>query len=614
MTTFALGCENLRLEYASKLLFDGVTLGVDEGARIGIVGRNGGGKTSLLKLLSQQLEPDGGRVFKRNDLSVAMLSQDDHLDPESTVVESIFGDEPEYVWASDPRVRDILDNLVPNIPMDSKVGNLSGGERRRVDIARVLVGTEDILFMDEPTNHLDMVSITWLAGHLNHRWPAKQGVLLVVTHDRWFLDEVCTSMWEVHDSMVEPFEGGYSAYVLQRVEREEAAQKAEVKRQNLMRRELAWLSRGARARATKPKFHVAQAQALIAEEPPTRDSIELKRTAVARLGKRAVEFVHVSKSYGGRKVIDDVSWNILPGDRIGLLGENGAGKTTLLKMIQGKVKPDSGWINIGKTVKLAVLSQRLEELDEFGDYEVREVLTRYKSSYVIDGKEVSSKQLLEQLGFKPAEFRLPVSMLSGGQKRRLQLMLTLVQGCNVMILDEPGNDMDIDMLAQIENVLDTWPGTLIMVSHDRNLLEHVTDNQYAIIDGKVVHMPKGVEQYLRMVSGKPSGTVRLQTQQPSAASVGDGSPSSCGDDGDGKASGKLSNQQRQAAKKKLSSCERKLDTMRGKLEQAREELETADQTDYVQLQECEEKIEGLEASISNLEDEWLETSMLLEGE
>lgn len=612
--TFALGCENLRLEYASKLLFDGVTLGVDEGARIGIVGRNGDGKTTLLNLLSQQLEPDEGRVFKRSDLSVAVLSQDDHLDPDSTVVESIFGDEPEYVWASDPRIRDILDNLISNVSLDSRIGDLSGGERRRVDIARVLVGTEDILFMDEPTNHLDMVSIDWLAGHLNRRWPAKQGVLLVVTHDRWFLDEVCTSMWEVHDSTVEPFEGGYSAYVLQRVERDEAAQKAEAKRQNLMRRELAWLSRGARARATKPKFHVEQAQALIAEEPPTRDSIELKRTAVARLGKRAVEFVNVSKSYGGRKIIDDVSWNILPGDRVGLLGENGAGKTTLLKMIEGKVKPDSGWINIGKTVKLAVLSQRLEELDEFGNYQVREVLSRYKSSYTIDGKEVSSTQLLERLGFKPAEFQLPVSMLSGGQKRRLQLMLTLLQGCNVMILDEPGNDMDIDMLSQIENVLDTWPGTLIMVSHDRNLLEHVTDNQYAIIDGKVIHMPKGVEQYLRMASSrKPAGVDYGSAAQ--AGSQGSGAGTAAGDaDGAGQPSRKLSNQQRQAAKKKLASCERKLETLQSRLAQAKDDLASADQTDYLQLQECEKKIEELEGSISEMEDEWLETSMELEDE
>ena len=608
---FALGCENIELEYATKHVLAGVTLGVDEGARIGIVGRNGDGKSSLLGVLAQTLEPDSGRVFKRNDLTIGMLAQDDSLDAEDTVVHSIFGDVPEYIWASDPRIRDILNNLIADISLNAQIGTLSGGERRRVDIARVLVGTDDILMLDEPTNHLDMLSIAWLAQHLQHRWTGRNsGVLLVVTHDRWFLDEVCNQMWEVHSGKVEPFEGGYSAYVLQRVEREEAAQKAEAKRQNLLRRELAWLSRGARARATKPKFHVETAEALIAGEPPIRDTVELKRVAVARIGKRAVEFVNVSKSYGTRKIVDNVTWTIAPGDRIGLLGVNGVGKTTILKLIQQKIQPDSGWLNIGKTVKMSVLSQRLEELDEFGDYEVREVLTRYKTHYVIDGKEITSTQLLERLGFSRAHFQLPVSKLSGGQKRRLQLMLTLLEGCNVLILDEPGNDMDIDMLAQIENVLDTWPGTLVMVSHDRYLLERVTDNQYAVMDGKVVHMPGGVEQYIYIMEHRDAGesqphdskeakalqaNTELQEQPQVLAS-------------------KLSNQERRAAKKKLESSERKMQTTQGKIDDAQLRLQQADPTDYLQLTSIESEITDLKAQLELLEEEWLEASELLEGE
>ena len=518
---------------------------------------------------------------------------------------------PEYIWASDPRIRDILNNLIADISLNAQIGTLSGGERRRVDIARVLVGTDDILMLDEPTNHLDMLSIAWLAQHLQHRWTGRNsGVLLVVTHDRWFLDEVCNQMWEVHSGKVEPFEGGYSAYVLQRVEREEAAQKAEAKRQNLLRRELAWLSRGARARATKPRFHVETAEALIAGEPPIRDTVELKRVAVARIGKRAVEFVNVSKSYGTRKIIDNVTWTIAPGDRIGLLGVNGAGKTTILKLIQQKIQPDSGWLNIGKTVKMSVLSQRLEELDEFGDYEVREVLTRYKTHYVIDGKEITSTQLLERLGFSRAHFQLPVSKLSGGQKRRLQLMLTLLEGCNVLILDEPGNDMDIDMLAQIENVLDTWPGTLVMVSHDRYLLERVTDNQYAVMDGKVVHMPGGVEQYIYIMEhrdadesqphdSKEAKTLQANTELQEHPQV---------------SASKLSNQERRAAKKKLESSERKMQTMQGKIDDAQLRLQQADPTDYLQLTSIESEITDLKAQLELLEEEWLEASELLEGE
>ncbi|MEF2845925.1 MAG: ABC-F family ATP-binding cassette domain-containing protein, partial [Eggerthellaceae bacterium] len=341
------------------------------------------------------------------------------------------------------------------------VATLSGGQRRRVDLARVLVADADVLLLDEPTNHLDVAAIDWLAKHLRKRFSRKEGALVVVTHDRWFLDEVCLSMWEVHDGIVESFEGGYSAYILQRVERQRQAELAEQKRQNLMRRELAWLSRGARARSTKPRFHVEAAQALIAEEPPLRNSVELKRAAISRLGKQCVNVEDVTFSYGTHKVIDDATWLIGPGDRYGLLGANGAGKSTLLEIVQGTLVPQKGRVKIGKTVKFAFLSQKLEELDKLGSDRVREVLSRYKTRYVIDGKEVSPAQLLEQLGFTSAHLNMPVNTLSGGQKRRLQLMLILLDSPNVLILDEPSNDLDTDMLVAVENLLDTWPGTLI---------------------------------------------------------------------------------------------------------------------------------------------------------
>ncbi len=596
---FALGCEDIHLEYAVKTLFAGVTLGVDEGDRVGIVGRNGDGKSSLLGILAQTVEPDSGRVFKRNDFSVGMLAQDDSFDEDDTLASVVFGDVPEYTWAADPRIRDILDHLVGALPLDARIGTLSGGERRRVHLARVLIGTDEILLLDEPTNHLDIATISWLAEHLNRRWPGKTGVLLVVTHDRWFLDEVCTSMWEVHDGIVEPFEGGYSAYVLQRVEREEAARVAEQKRQNLLRRELAWLSRGARARATKPKFHVEAAEALIADVPPMRDTLELKRAAIARLGKQAVDLVNVTKSFDGKPVLDSVSWIIAPGDRIGILGDNGVGKTTLLKLIQGKIEPDSGYVKIGKTVKISVLSQRLEELDEFGDYEVREVLSRYRTHYTIDGKELSSSQLLERLGFNRAHFQLPVSHLSGGQKRRLQLMLTLLEGSNVLILDEPGNDMDVDMLAQIENVLDTWPGTLILVTHDRHLMERVTDNQYALVNGKVRHLPGGVDEYLRLAaSEEPESRFGVPTATE---------PSREAKDAPG-----LTNAERQAARKKIASAERKIETARTRLAGAEQALRDADPTDYQELIRCEEEIASLKERLEDLEMEWLELSEILE--
>lgn len=624
---FLFGCENVHLEYPTKTIFDSLSLGVNDGDCIGVVGRNGDGKSTLLGLFEGTVEPDEGRVVRTGGVRFASLRQDDTLADAQSVGWNIVGDIPEYEWASDATIRQIIDGLIGDTSWDTPVGTLSGGQRRRVDLARVLVADAEVLLLDEPTNHLDVVAITWLANHLRRRFARKEGAIVVVTHDRWFLDEVCDRMWEVHDELVEPFEGGYSAYILQRVERQRQAELAEQKRQNLMRRELAWLSRGARARSTKPKFHVETARALIAEEPPLRNSVELKRAAISRLGKQCVTVENVSFSYDDRKVIDDATWLIGPGDRYGLLGANGAGKSTLLEIIQGKLLPQTGRVKIGKTVKFAFLSQKLEELNPLGSDRVREVLSRYKSRYVIDGKEVSPATLLESLGFTSAHLNMPVNTLSGGQKRRLQLMLILLDSPNVLILDEPSNDLDTDMLVAVENVLDTWPGTLILVSHDRYLMERVTDDQFALIEGKVVHVPRGVDEYLELLED------RTHAKQKGGSSSAAGSSSK--GSGKGNAAGKgsaqsggtrdassgakdssgsvLSAAQARDIRKKLQSLERKMNTAQRKVDEAKQAQLEVDPYDYVALGEAQIKVKECEDRLAALEEEWLEHAAMLEG-
>ncbi|HJF18570.1 MAG TPA: ABC-F family ATP-binding cassette domain-containing protein [Aeriscardovia aeriphila] len=518
MPIFDCGIEHVSLAYATKTVFVDQTQGVNEGDRIGIVGRNGDGKSTLLRLMGGLMPPDSGRVIRRNGLRMGILGQTDQLDGQATIREAALENREDHEWAADPRSREIVQTLLADIPLDARVNDLSGGQRRRADLARLLLHDWDILALDEPTNHLDIVTIHWLAEHLKNRWPDGQGALLVVTHDRWFLDEVCTSMWEVHDGVIDPFVGGYSAYILQRVERDRQAQVSETKRRNLARKELAWLTRGARARSTKQKFHVKAAEALIADVPPVRNSVELKAMATSRLGKDVVTLQDVTKTYplhneksgeiistdnlekpAEKTVIKDLTWIIGPGDRFGIVGANGAGKSTLLGLIDGSIAPTSGRVKIGKTVKFAVLSQRLDEVTKLGDAKVKEVLTRYKSTYVVDGKEYTPAKLLERLGFDAAQMMTPVCDLSGGQKRRMQLMLILLDEPNVLILDEPGNDLDTDMLAVMEDLLDDWPGTLIVVSHDRFLLERVTDHQFALINGTVRHLPGGVDDYLNVI-------------------------------------------------------------------------------------------------------------------
>ena len=720
MPTYDLGLEHVSLAFATKTIFTDVTQGVFEGDRIGIVGKNGDGKSTLLHLFRGTQKPDSGRVTMRGGLTFGMLDQRDPLDDNATVREAALEGREDYEWAAETKSREIVEALLGGISLDAKIGSLSGGQRRRADLARLLLKDWDILALDEPTNHLDVVTIHWLAEHLKNRWSKGQGALLLVTHDRWFLDEVCESMWEVHDGEIEPFEGGYSAYMLQRVERDRQADVRETKRRNLARKELAWLSRGARARSTKQKFHVKAARELIADVPPMRNTLELKQMATSRLGKQVVDLIDVTQIFEhaqgeaeidpdvaqmedsasrvdvvpamyaepqvhgsvevavddltdprlvdagvpqaqeaavqaaqveevaqesgsaaddaapevtsaaqkitvtGRKILDDVTWLIGPGDRIGIGGANGAGKSTLLKILDGTITPTAGHVNIGKTVKFAVLSQRLDELEKLGKYKIKEVLSRYKPSYIVDGKETTPGQMMERLGFESAQLMTPIKDLSGGQKRRMQLLLILLDEPNVLIMDEPGNDLDTDMLAVMEDLLDTWPGTLIVVSHDRYLLERVTDQQFALIGGKIRHLPGGVQDYLDMTEAIKNGKDPFADEK--AGKTGKGrkngdavsadSSTSAGDSGDVADSAatapKLTGKAYHEASRRVSAIERKL----AKLEEQKADVELQmaahDPSDYEGLNKLNEQLQAVTDESESLEMEWMELSEQLE--
>lgn len=613
-----LGAERLHLEFPTRTVFDEVTLGIDEGDRIGVVGRNGDGKSTLLKLLAGRLEPDGGRVTVRRGIRIGMLDQADTVDADATVAEAVVGGIEEHVWAGDAKVRDVIAGLLADVPWHGRVGDLSGGQRRRVGLAALLIGDWDVLFLDEPTNHLDVEGIAWLARHVRGRWAANDGALVVVTHDRWFLDEVCTATWEVHDGIVEPFEGGYAAYVLQRVERDRMAAASEAKRQNLMRKELAWLRRGAPARTSKPKFRIDAANELIANEPPVRNPVELNRLAVSRLGKDVVDLLDVTVEYpvqdaapgapATRTVLHELEWRIAPGERTGILGVNGAGKSTLLKLVTGEVQPTTGRVKRGKTVKIAVLSQELAELAEWADERVSAVVAAQKTAYVVGSGskavELTPGQLLERLGFTSQQLATPVRDLSGGQKRRLQLLLILLQEPNVLILDEPTNDLDTDMLAAIEDLLDAWPGTLLVVSHDRYLVERVTDRQVAILDGHLRDLPRGVDQYLEL---------RRQQQTDAAAPAPAASRSSASDSAATSAAPALAGADRRTAEKELASIDRRLEKLQAQIAEQHEKLARHDQSDYVGLGALGDELRALEDAVADLETRWLEVSEQLEG-
>ncbi len=604
-----IGLEHVGHEWPNKKVLDDLTCGIHEGDRIGVVGKNGDGKSTLLQIIDRSVEPDTGQVTWRGGIHVGWLGQADALRDDLTVCQAVVGDTPEYIWAADPKIRQIIDELIGDLDWTGLVGELSGGQRRRCDLARLLVGTWDVILMDEPTNHLDMQAIQWLANHLKNRWPQGEGALLVVTHDRWFLDEVSLSMWEVHDRQVTPFEGGYSAYIQQRCERDRQAAVIEERRQNTLRKELNWLAHGAKARTSKPKFRIEAARALIANDPPLRNPLELKRLAVSRLGKKVITMKDVSFTYPGqaRPVVEGLDWLIGPGDRYGILGSNGAGKSTLLQLMTGRLAPTHGRVEIGASVKFGWMSQQLDALSDKQDWRILEILSRYKHAYMVGGKMLSPTQLCERLGFEQRELQSFVADLSGGQRRRLALLCVILDEPNVLVLDEPGNDLDTDMLAVLEDLLDSWPGTLLVVSHDRYLIERVTDDQFALVGSTLRHVPGGVDEYLALAAAMSNkGQVKAVAAQsaPSVAAEASLNEAQVKDTG-------LTNAERREHKKRYDAVARRLEKLEGKPDRLRQKMAEVDPSNYAELMEAQAALDACLAEISSLEDEWLELSDLL---
>ncbi|MHA7155905.1 ABC-F family ATP-binding cassette domain-containing protein [Arthrobacter sp. TMN-50] len=596
-----LGAESVSVTFATRTVLDGVSLGIEDGDRIGMVGRNGDGKSTLMRLLAQRATPDEGRVTRRRDVHVGYLDQTDVLDGDLGVGEAIVGDQADHEWASNPKIRDVMGGLVAEVDWHAKVSSLSGGQKRRVALAKLLIGDDDVIMLDEPTNHLDVEGVAWLARHLAERWRPTDGGLLVVTHDRWFLDEICTRTWEVHDGVVDGFDGGYAAYVLARAERDRMDSVVEGKRQQLVKKELAWLRRGAPARTAKPKFRIEAANALIADVPEPRDSLALSKMAMARQGKDVLDLEDVSLSLGDKNLFDGITLRLAPGQRLGLVGVNGSGKTTLLRMLNGDVTPDAGRLKKGKTVQTAVLSQEVKELNELEHLRVTEVIEQEKRVFSVGGREVSASQLVEQLGFTNQRQWTMVKDLSGGERRRLQLLRLLVGEPNVLMLDEPTNDLDTDTLAAIEDVLDGWPGTLVVVSHDRYLLERVTDSQMALLgDGKLRDLPRGVDQYLELRH---------------AAGTGAGASPLNSDDGQGSAGSSpgYSSEETRQAKKDLTRIERQLGKASAQVERIQHQMNdgAAGEVDFEKMATLNKKLQTVQAEQQDLELQWLTAAEVL---
>ncbi|MFG2244541.1 ABC-F family ATP-binding cassette domain-containing protein [Spirillospora sp. NPDC048823] len=600
--------ENVAKAYGPQPLLDAVSLGLDEGDRVGVVGRNGGGKSTLVSVIARETEPDAGRVTHARGLRLGILAQRDEFPEDATVRSVVLGDRAEHEWAGDVRARDVLAGLIADLDLDAPLAGMSGGERRRVALARLLVPESDLLLLDEPTNHLDIEAIDWLARHLKGRRVA----LLIVTHDRWFLDEVTERTWEVVDGRVERYEGGYSAYVLAKAERSRIAAATEAKRQNLLRKELAWLRRGPQARTSKPKFRVDAAQALIADEPPLRDSVELTRFATARLGKTVYDVedatVELGEGDAQRTIFERMTWRLGPGDRVGLVGVNGSGKSTLLRLLDGSVPPVSGKVVQGKTVQLAHLSQNLEDLDP--SRRVLESVEEIRRRITVGKRDWTASQLLERLGFQSDRQWTPVGDLSGGERRRLQLLRLLMGEPNVLLLDEPTNDLDIETLTEVEDLLDGWPGTLVVVSHDRYFLERITDHVVALLgDGRVSLLPGGVDEYLeRRAAGtapKPAGPDRPAAPERTAAPAGRGAGRVADTVAPASASAKpKAGGQDWKARKELDRLERRLEKLAGQEAGLHEQL-AAHATDYTKLQELDGRLKEIQAEAARVEEEWL---------
>lgn len=606
-----------------RRLLEGITVSLSPGDRIGILGPNGAGKSTLLRLLSGTQEPDSGSVTYAPEVSFASLSQQQRLDPELTVKQAVHGNIPDYQWASQSQLRQIDEGILPDIDLATKCGELSGGQERRVALARTLGKDAPILALDEPTNHLDVEGVAWLAHYLNNRVGSANGALVVVTHDRWFLDAVCNRIWEVVPGVdpgygreqipghVEEYEGSYAAYVLARMERARQAQVAEEKRQNQLRKELAWLRRGAPARTSKPKFRIEAAEALISDVPPLRDSVELVRLASARLGKRVIELEDVSFSYPGskRKILNQVTWRLNPGGRVGVIGVNGAGKSTLLGIMSGELTPSVGKVKRGKTVQLATLEQTPQIRGMNPDLRVVEAISQISERIQWGEQEITAAKLVEKLGFSKERAWTRVSDLSGGEMRRLQIASQLLAEPNVLILDEPTNDLDTDTLAQLEDLLDSFPGTLVVVSHDRYLLQRVTDSQVALLaDGTLAALPGGVEEYLQL---------RATAQKSAGAGKGtSANKTSVADNVTTNKPPQKSGAEIYRARKELSATEKKLDKLQQQLQQLDHELsEGAADTSpegLAHLQKLNQRRGQLVSEAEELEEAWLRLSETLE--
>ncbi len=590
-------------------VLDEVSLGVQTGDRIGVVGANGGGKSTLLGVMTQTRTIDSGRVTQTGGLRISVVAQADTLDPDATVREIVLPGLAEHEWSGQARIREVLAGLLGDDSasavggLNATVATMSGGERRRVALAAALVADTDLLLLDEPTNHLDVEGVAWLAAYLAGTWASPERALVVVTHDRWFLDEVATQTWEVVGGRVEAYDGGYAAYVLARAERERIAQVTAERRDNLLRKELAWLRRGAPARTSKPKFRIEAASALIEQEPPPRDSVELMRFATARLGKDVIDLHDASLAFGEQTILQRATWQLAPGARIGLVGVNGSGKSTVLKVLAGTQPLDSGRRKVGVTVRIGVVSQEVKELEALAGAKVIEAVESVRTSTMLGGKQVSASSLAKRLGFPGPRQQARVGDLSGGERRRLQILRVLLDEPNVLLLDEPTNDLDIDSLTALEDLLDGWAGTLVVVSHDRYLIERITDTQLALLgDGRLRGLPRGVDEYLAL---RQAGAGMPGAPAPSAAAGSvrgpGGGPGASSPDA---AAGPTPAEVREA-RKQIARIERRL----ARLSEQTQRLHTdmAEQAgDHVALTELTGKLRTLETEQSELEEEWLE--------
>ncbi|WP_151083443.1 ABC-F family ATP-binding cassette domain-containing protein [Nocardioides cynanchi] len=595
--------ERVSKAYGVRPLLTDVSLGISVGERVGIVGRNGDGKTTLLQIMTGQEPPDSGRVSASRGLAIGYLHQGDTLDDTHSVRDAVLAGRPDHAWAADPRTREIVTELLAGIELDRAVVGLSGGERRRCALAELLLHEHDLVVLDEPTNHLDVEAVAWLASHV----ASLPSALAVVTHDRWFLDAVCEQTWEVHDGVVDAYEGGYAAFVLAKAERQRQASASETRRRNLVRKELAWLRRGPPARTAKPKFRIEAASALIDDEPPARDRLELQRFATARLGKDVLDVEDVDLTRGDRTLLSHATWRLGPGDRVGIVGVNGAGKSSVLALLDGSLAPTAGRVKRGRTVVLQHLTQALDDLDPAA--RVLESVESIRRVAQTTTGEVSASSLLERFGFTGDRLTARLGDLSGGERRRFQLLRLLLTEPNVLLLDEPTNDLDIDTLNVLEDFLDDWPGTLVVVSHDRYFLERVTDTVHALLDdGKISMLPRGVDEYLTRRAGahrqsNPAESAQRDTQDaPSRHEMARD---------EGRAKARPGSAEEREARKVLVRVERQLAQV------ARREASLNDEvlvhaSDHERLAALSRALSEAAAEREALELEWLEAAELVE--